>query len=348
MKNLMDMYLNFTEKRIKKYIRMVYSQYYNEEIVGEYLKTYVNARYYNIRNTDKPARAFYLRIMDEIEFKQGILVKRNETETQDREERAENFKFINNVKEVFAYILFFDNVRKIENFKKIDNLREIIKKMIQSVKSEYDIKISKDIEDKLYKEITNDMIEKDVFLDKFETDEFMLNFENCEQKEEIFFAKLEHDVKMPMQYSESAIEKVFTEGIVAEDKLQVEYMLLSLVSIRDIIKGNFKDIYVAEFTESLFKKKAKLDSILSLLSNQALQAKIYLNIDYDAYRKNQKAILEYTNKGFEFAITLDSTINSVEDVEKLKMFKIVIAPSKLVLYKELKQNKAILNNVIFK
>ena len=48
MKNLMDMYLNFTEKRIKKYMRMTYSQYYNEEIVSEYLKTYVNARYYNI------------------------------------------------------------------------------------------------------------------------------------------------------------------------------------------------------------------------------------------------------------------------------------------------------------
>lgn len=348
MKNLMDMYLNFTEKRIKKYTRIVYSQHYNEEIFSEYLKTYVNARYYNIRNTDKPARAFYLRIMDEIEFKQGILIKRNEIETQDREERAENFKFINNAKEIFAYILFFDNVRRIENFKKIDNLREIIKKMIQTVNLEYEIKKPKDIEDKLYKEITNDMIEKDIFLDKFETDEFILNFENCEQNEDIFFANLEYDIKMPMQYSESAIQKVFTEGIIAEDKLQVEYMLLSLVSVRDIINGNFKDIYIAEFAESLFKKKAKLDSTMSLISNQALQTKIYLNIDYDAYIKNQKAILEYTNKGFGFVITLDNTIKSIEDVEKLKMFKIVIAPAKLVLYKELKQNKSILNNVIFR
>ena len=128
--NLMDMYLNFTEKKIKKYMKLVYGPIYNEEIVSEYLKTYINARYYNIRNTNEPARAFYLRIMDEIEFKQGILIKKNETEVQDREERAENLKFINNVKEVFAYILFFDNVRRIENFKKIDNLREIIKKMI--------------------------------------------------------------------------------------------------------------------------------------------------------------------------------------------------------------------------
>lgn len=348
MKNLMDMYLNFTEKRIKKYMRVAYSQYYNEEIVSEYLKTYVNARYYNIRNTEKPARAFYLRIIDEIDFKSGILIKKNDEETEDRQERQENLKMINNVKDVFEYILFFDNVRRIENFKKIDSLREIIKKMMKVVTAEYTIKNLKDVEEKLYKEITHDLLEKDIFLDKFETDEFMLEVETCEQIEDLYIAKLEHNVKMPMQYSETAIEKVFTEGIVAEDKLQVEYMLLSLISVRDIVDGDFKDIYIAEFANTLFKKKAKLDSILSLIGNQALQEKIHINLDYSDYMKNQKAVLEYTNKGFNFAITLDNEIKSVEDVEKLKMFKFVIAPKKLVLYKELKQNKAILNNVIFK
>ena len=348
MKNLMDMYLNFTEKRIKKYMRIIYSQYYNEEIVSEYLKTYVNARYYNIRNTEKPARAFYLRIIDELNFKKEILIKRNETQTEDREERAEKLKVINNVNEVFAYILFFDNVRKIENFKKIDSLREIIVKLMKVVTEEFDIKKVKDVQEKLYKEVTSDLLEKDIFLDKFETDEFMISFENCDERDDLFFTTLEHNVKMPIQYSETAIEKVFSEGIVAEDKLQVEYMLLSLISVRDIVIGNFNDAYIAEFTSSLFKKKSKLDSILSLLENQALQAKIHLNIDYSDYMKNQKSILEYTKKGFDFTITLDNSIKSVEDVEKLKMFKIVIAPKKLVLYKELKQNKAILNNVIYK
>ena len=348
MKNLMDMYLNFTEKRIKKYMRMIYSVYYNEEIVSEYLKTYINARYYNIRNTEKPARAFYLRIIDELEFKKDILIKKNEVETEDREEKEEKLKLINNMQEVFEYILFFDNVRKIENFKKIDSLREIVKKIMETVIAEYKIKNSKENEENIYKEVTSDMIEKEVFLDKFETDEFIINIENCEQREDLYFAKLDHNIKMPIQYSEIAIEKVFTEGIVAEDKLQVEYMLLSLISLRDIIGGNFKDIYIAEFTNTLFKKKVKLDGLLSIISNQALQAKIHINIDYSDYIKNQKTILEYRNKGFDFTITLDNTITRVEDVERLKMFKIVIAPKNLVLYKELKQNKAILNNVIFK
>lgn len=347
MKNLMDMYLNFTEKRIKKYMRIIYSQYYNEEIVGEYLKTYVNARYYNIQNTEKPARAFYLRIIDELNFKKEILIKRNE-EIENREEKAQKLKLINNVKDVFEYVLFFDNVRKIENFKKIDSLREIIQKITEKVTSEFDIKITKDVQEKLYKEVTGDLIEKDVFLDKFETDEFYIMFENCEHREDLFFATLAQNVKMPVQYSDTAIEKVFTEGIVAEDKLQVEYMLLSLVSLRDIIEGKFEDTYVAEFETTLFRKKSKLDSILSIIGNQALQDKIYLNINYSDYMANQKIILEYTKRGYNFTITLDNTIKCVEDVEKLKLFKIVIAEKNLVLYKELKQNKSILNNVIFK
>ena len=348
MKNLMDTYLNFTEKKIKKYIRMIFNKQYDEEIVSEYLKTYVNARYYNIVNTNKPARAFYLRILQELDYKEKILIKKNKEQAEDIVQEQERLKIINNVKETFSYILFFDNVRKVENFKSVESIKQVIKKLVQTVNDEFNIKTSKDFEETLYKEVSSDMIEKEVFLDKFETDEFMLNFESNEQQEDVYFAKLEHNVKMPVQYSEIAIEKVFSEGIVAEDKLQIEYILLSLISIRDIINGNFKDMYVAEFTDTLFKKKAKLDSILSLIENEALQAKISINITYSNYIKNHKSVLEYTNKGYNFVITLDNAIKSVEDVEKLKMFKTVIAPQNLVLYKELKSNKAILNNVIYK
>ena len=347
MKNIMDTYLNFTEKKIKKYMRMIFAGYYDEKIVSEYLKTYINARYYNIRNTEKPARAFYLRILDELEFKQNILIRKNEEEAENIEEKEANLKLINTVKEVFGYILFFDNVRNVDNFKSINSIKEVIKKIMQTVNVEFKIKTTKDFEETFYKEITSDMLDKEIFLDKFETDEFSLRFENSAIRDDLYYAMLEHNVRMPSQYSESAIEKVYTEGIVAEDKLQIEYILLSLVAMRDIINGNFKDSYLAEFTSTLFKKKQKLDSILSLIGNQALQEKISLNISYSDYIKNQKGVLEYTKKGYNFVITLDDSIKSVEDVEKLKMFKIVIAPKKLVLYKEIKGDNS-LNNVIYK
>lgn len=334
----MDTYLKFTEKKIKKYMKIVFSVNYDEEIIEEFLRTYINARYYNVQNSEKPARAFYMRILDELEYKEDMLMEKCDAEAESLDEKQSRLNLIHSIKEAFGYVLFFDNVRNIENFKTIDSLHEIIEKMLESVEKDFNIKNSKDVEEKLYQEVKSDMIEKDIFLDKFETDEFSLVFENANFDENFYFVELEHNIKMPMQYSDSAINKVFTEGIIAEDKLQIEYILLSTVAIRDIINGNFKDCYIAEFETSLFKKKQKLNGILALIENQALQEKINLNIKYADYMKNQKSVLEYIKRGFSFVITLDDTLKNAEDIEKLKMFKLVIVPEELKIYKEIKSN----------
>lgn len=348
MNNLMDTYIAFTEKKTKKYMKTILAKKYDENIVNEYLKTYINARYYNIQNTDKPARAFYLRILEELEYKEDILMKKCEEEAETLNEKQIQLDKIHNIKELFAYILFFDNVRNIENFKSIDSMKEIVSKMIETAKALFEIDISQNTEKSLYEEVKKDMLEKEIFLEKFDTDEFELQFENSKFRDEFYFAILEQKVKMPMQYSESAIEKVYHEGIVAEDKLQIEYILLSVVAINDILNGNFNDKYIAEFTSTLLKKKQKLDSLLTILGNQALQDKILLNIMYSDYIKNQKNILNYTKKGYHFTITLDNEVKSIEEVEKLKMFEIVIVPQKLALSKEIHNNKGLFNNIVFR
>ncbi len=348
MKNLMDVYLSFTERKIKKYMKLIFNQYYDENIVNEYLRTYINARYYNIINIEKPARAFYLRILDELDYKEDTLMEKCEKEAESLSEKQQRLKVISTVKEVFGYILFFDNVRNIENFKTIGSIKEIVAKALAVASEAYGFKVPKDAEDKIYKEIKSDLLSKDLFLDKFDTDEFMLNFENSELRDDLFFVELLYNVKMPMQYSSQAVAQVFSEGIIAEDKLQVEYLLLSIIVIRDIVNGSFKDTYIAEFAPTLFKKKQKLDSLLSIIDNQALQSEISLNIMYSDYIKNKKSVFEYTKKGFNFTITLDNSIQSIEDVEELKMFKIVIAQKNLVLYRDLKNNKTLFTNVVFK
>lgn len=348
MNNLMDTYITFTEKKIKTYFKTLLAKQYDENLVNEYLKTYINARYYNIQNTEVPARAFYLRILEELEYKEDILMKKAEKQAESLNEKQNKLNQIHNLKELFSYILFFDNVRNVENFKTIDNIKEIVSKMVQTAKILYNIDISEEIEKKVYQEIKDNMIEKDLFLDQFETEEFLLQFENCKSDNHLYFAKLDYRVKMPMQFSEAAIQKVYTEGIVAEDKLQVEYLLLSVVVISDIINGNFNDVYIAEFESTLFKKKQKLESILSILGNQALQDKINLNISYTEYINNQKSVLEYTKKGFQFAITLDNAVKKISEVEALKMFNIVIVPQKLSLYKEVKANKSLFHNIILR
>ena len=337
MRNVMDEYIDFTSKKIKKYMKLIFRTQYDEQIVQEFLKTYINSRYYNINEDENSSRPFYLKITDALTHKEEILKNRLE---------EEKHILISNVKKAFVFVLFFDNVRKVENFKTIDNIKEVVEQLAEVSKKEFGIKQPKDFEKTLHEEITSDMVEKDVFLDNFETEKFTLDLTRDKKNENLYYVSLDFDFKIPIQYSEAAVDKVYNNGIIAENKLEIEYTLLSIVSLRDILNGNFKDRYVAEFANTLFTKKQKFDSLLGIIGNQGLQDKIYINISYKDLNKYREMILEYTNRGFNFAITLDDSLESIEDVKKLKMFKIVILIKDINLYKEVKKNKATFSNLV--
>ena len=154
----MDTYLKFTEKKIKKYMKIVFSVNYDEEIIEEFLRTYINARYYNVQNSEKPARAFYMRILDELEYKEDMLMKKCDDEAESLNEKQSRLNLIHSIKEAFGYVLFFDNVRNIENFKTIGSIKEIVAKALAVASEAYGFKVPKDAEDKIYKEIKENYI----------------------------------------------------------------------------------------------------------------------------------------------------------------------------------------------
>lgn len=337
MKNLMDEYIDFTAKKIKKYIRMMLRTKYDENIVQEFLKTYINSRYYNIN--EESSRPFYLKITDALNRKQGILIEKYESDKK---------PIIEVTKQLFVYMLFFDNVRKVENFKNIKSIKEIIAQLVSVCENNYGIKVQDNIREALYNEITSDMLDKDIYLDNFETDTFILDFERTKEYETVYYTKLDYNIRLPMQYSFEAIEKVYNNGTVAENKLVVEYVLLSVVVIRDIINGNFKDKYIAEFSNSLFKKLQKLEGVLATIANQALQDKIIITISYRDFEKNRELIIKNIGRGYNFAIELDDYIEDAEIVKKLKMFKYIILPKNIKKYKEVVKYKKQFANILEK
>lgn len=340
MKNLMDDYIHFTEKKANKYVRWILGKNFNKEITDEMLKTYVNARYYNIVNSEKRARAFYQRIHNELTIKEeGIKQKIELYEIKDS-------SVIEYTKKILEYLLFFDNVRNIDNFKNISSIKEIIEKMAE-IKQKIDNN-NKDIEfeKKLYNEIKNDILEKEIFLENIEDDELNLEFQVHEKVKNLYYVTLEHNIKMPVQYSDTIVKRVFDSGIIAEDKIEIEFILLSLVVVRDILNGNFEDTYISEFASSILKKEQKTQTILSRISNQALQEKIIINIYYEDLLKYNKKILKLIKEGYNFAITLDGAIEEIEKLNDLKMFKYVIIPQKHKLYKEAIKNKKYFQNLI--
>lgn len=337
MRNLMDEYIDFTSKKIKKYVRMILRSKYDEKIVQEFLRTYINSRYYNIN--EESSRPFYLKITDALNKKQNML---NEKDEDGKE------LIIEVTKQIFVYMLFFDNVRKVENFKNIKSIKEVINQLIDYCQKTLDIKMQDDINEALYNEITTDMLDKDIYLDKFETDNFILDFEKTKELDNVYYTRLDYNMRLPMQYSYEAVEKVYNTGTVAENKLAVEYVLLSVVAIRDVLNGNFKDKYIVEFSNSLIKKEQKLDGLLAILTNQALQDKINITISYRDFQKNRDMILEFIGKGYNFAIELDDYLEDVEIIKKLKMFKFIIVPSNIKLYKEAIKYKKQFANILEK
>lgn len=337
MKNLMDEYIDFTSKKIKKYIKMILRSKYDEDIVQEFLKTYINSRYYNIN--DENSRAFYLKITDSLNRKQELL------KTKIDKEKVE---ILEAVKKIFTFMLFFDNVRKVENFKNIKSIREVIVQLLSYCEKTLGLKAQESLEESLYNEITSDLLDKDIYLDNFETDDFLLNFEKTIEYENVYYTKLDYNIRVPAIYSDEAIDKVFNSGTVAENKLVVEYELLSVVAIRDILEGNFKDKYITEFNNSLFKKTQKLDGIFAILDNQALQDKIYITITYRDLEKNKSFIGDYVRKGFNFAIELDDYFTDVEELGKLTIFKYIIVPNNIKLCKEVLKRKTKYTNLLEK
>lgn len=94
------------------------------------------------------------------------------------------------------------------------------------------------------------------------------------------------------------------------------------------------------------RRNGKIDNILDLISNQALQEKINLNVMYEDYSSHKDLIQKYMKKGYNFTITIDSSLKDPEEIDKLKIFKFIVVPKRLELYNKIIKKKTILPNII--
>lgn len=74
-----------------------------------------------------------------------------------------------------------------------------------------------------------------------------------------------------------------------------------------------------------------------------------MNIMYEEYLAHKKSIQKYINSGYNFTITIDSSMKDIEEINRLKMFKYIVVPKKLELYKKIIKNKTeVFNKIIEK
>lgn len=327
--NVMQEYIKLATEEITTYLKLIFEKSYNRQIALRYMDAYLNVRFYN----------FYPK-NENLAFRKNFLNALKEEEEKLVDQFPEKKKIIENMGLFYYYILYFDKISyKVDTEKAIDKLFKIRKKLLK--------KDNEDFKQNFYSAFNEYSCKKEDFLKKYESDEFSLKITDYAGAGNVHRVNLRYDIKFPTIYSNQAIENVFNSGIIEEDKLLVEYNLMSVTIIQDILKGNFKRQYIIEFATSLFKKKRKLKSLLTIVNNPAIQDNINFKITYKEFLYNRENIYELMRKGFKFAVVLDESFEpGYANFEKLNVFYYVIASKSLDYFDKVLINEEIVNRLI--
>ena len=330
--NIMAEYIDYTKKFLQELLEEYFKEQYDKEIAKEYIDTYIEARYSNYGGNEKQ-RVFYRRIYSALQKK-----------SQELEYNAdeEKHKIIKNMLETFQYIFYIDFVRPI----KIE-LKEFINQMYEKRIEKFEMKRDGTLRDNLYKMIKNFREEKEKYLKSFESEDFELVITKYPLIKDVYKVNLKYNFKLPYIFSSQAIEDVYNENIVNEDKLIIEYLMLTVFNIKMILDGKFNTQYLIDFPMSLFEKSKKLDQALRIINDPIIQDKIKIKIKYRDFIIHRNEIYELMKSGYKFAVIIDdSFIISKEHIKKLEIFEFVILSKKLEYYEEFQEYADQLENLI--
>ena len=296
--NMLEEYLNFEKNNITQFAKEILSEKFDENFFNPLLNVYIENRYYNYYNEND--LTFDDNIMSRLE-KTFI----NMTKGFNKEEKS---KVIDNYL-VFNFIIYYDGV---------SFLKEPI---FYSLLRKYRMKLF-NLDDKLFQEnitkfIYNANKKREKFYKIFETKDFYLkqvptNIEN------VIDIVLGYNIEFPKLYSEYAIDRVFESTSINEEKMFVEYQLVTLNILKDIRNCNFDKNYLIEFATSLFENKEGLKDLLNGFSNDCFKNQSVFKIKYEDYCKYGNDIKEMIKDGYLFAIML----NDEEEIDDLIIFNI--------------------------
>ncbi len=300
--NMLDEFLNFEKNNITLFAKEVLSDYFNEQVFSELLNTYVDNRYYNYYSDNDIS--FEDNIMNRVE-KTFI----NATEGIDEFEKK---KIIENYL-VYNFILYFDGVLYTDE----SIFNALLKKYRKKLFNVDDALFQENISKFIYN--TNKKREK--FYKIFDTKDFFLN-ESITSLDNVVDIELKHNINFPKIYSDYAIDRVFESSSISEDKMFVEYQLVTRNILKDIKDCNFDKNYLVEFSDSLFENKEGLKKLLETFNNDCFKSQAIFKIKYEDYCKYGNDVKDMIKEGFNLAMELDE--EEVEDLFVFNMFKYIM------------------------
>lgn len=318
-RNIIGEYIEFKKKNFETYTKKIMDKFFDEELFNKYLEKYISVRYYNeeprVRNT----------FDDHIEFYLNKIYEQNNTKPS---------KFI---LELFRIYFFIDDVLEFNYDKDIKLYAETINKVrIEKLGINEENFITE------FKEmILENNKKKETYIENLDNHDFYLDITELSINN-LYNVNIKQDANIPRLFSNYAINKVWNEKKMTEDKIMVEYYMLNQIILKDIIQGDFSNEYLVDLPYTLYEKKDKLKNTLVIFDNNIAKDLITIKINYKDFIANKEAILEYIKNAYQFAIVLDDEYLNNTNKTIIDIFKYIIIKDEKYQSESLKQKNNIL------
>ena len=210
----------------------------------------------------------------------------------------------------------------------IDNIEKIFD-LINKIRIEKLGINEKEFINNFKEQYNKDKERKNKFINSIECEEFPVEYDYI-YEQDVYNVEITHDIAIPKLYSKFAIDKVFNDGLISEDKLFIEYYIVSNKILKNIIAGDYNNKYLLEFNPNILKKKEKLTRLLNIIDNDLTKDVISMKIQYKDFIANKEKILELIHGGYKYSIVIDNTYDNLEKLEPnfFKIFEYIILNNK--------------------
>ena len=331
-KNIVEKSMYFKKEEINKIIDILHLEekiQTNESTIKEaLLNTYIDGKYYNFCgniNVEFNKKTVLSRIEKELQKTGDDLVlkyKGNDNKYIEKVNKYINiFTLINRLEQI--------NVNKTELKEKRELYKEKILKILQPENiNDDDLKniINKIIKtQKLYQYMTNFVLEN------ANTNAFKIELNKIAGNKNMYAVSVGHNIAFSKVYSDYIVDKTYTEGIIAEDKVMVLLNLLLINIVKDMLDLEENKKYFINIPNSIYPKPNKLDKIFRIFEDEYAKNNIIVVVELNNLVEYSEQIINLRKKGYQFAIVLNEDIKNIAN-EYIEMAEYIFIDKNIMTY----------------
>lgn len=358
--NVTDEYFKRLNNSYNAYFKLILENKYNKQICERLMEVYIHIRYGMAEYSSRGQS-----------IKNKLLIELKEQKTKLLEEFPGKEKEIEEIYVFSDYVIDFDDFT---NEKYLEYLREMKEKELEEFKDKKYLKTGEKVLE--LEEVYNDLVDlrakrlgkaiqenfvknlKSMIADNIDdkidllaraenNKDFYLRITEYPKQNNVKRVKIRYNIDFPMIYSISAIEQVYQETIINEDKLLLCYYLISIKVLNDVISGQFKREYIVDFPETIIDKTQKRDRLVNILDNDLIKERVFIKITNRDFDQHTEYMYSLMRNGYRFALVVDSTFEpNYASLEKLDIFQYVITSKKLASSREINNISKLKNKII--